>query len=86
MVFERIGTNYKLSDVLAAIGLEQMTIADTLLQRRGALANAYIDLLENSDEVSVPDVTENGVHSYQSFCVFIDNRDTVMADLRSKGI
>lgn len=86
MVFERIGTNYKLSDVLAAIGLEQMTMADTLLQKRRELAESYKEMLRDSDRVIVPQVTDAGEHSYQSFCVFVENRDRVMADMRSKGV
>lgn len=86
MVFERVGTNYKLSDLLAAVGLEQMSVADLLLEKRRELAQSYIELLEHSENVTLPSVTDKGIHSFQSFCVFIENRDKVMADLRSKGI
>lgn len=86
MSFERIGTNYKLSDVLAAIGLEQMTMVESLLQKRQALAASYREMLADSTAVTLPGVTVAGEHSYQSFCVFVDNRDSVMADMRGKGI
>jgi dTDP-4-amino-4,6-dideoxygalactose transaminase len=33
-VFQRVGTNYKLSDILAAVGLEEMKNIDMLLSRR----------------------------------------------------
>ena len=86
MVFERVGTNYKMSDLLAAVGLEQMSVVDSLLERRRELAQSYIELLAHSEHVTLPSVTDKGNHSYQSFCVFIESRDKVMADLRSQGI
>ena len=34
----------------------------------------------------MPPVTPEGKHSYQSFCVFLENRDTVMQTMRDQGI
>lgn len=84
--FDRIGTNYKLSNVLAAIGLAQMQHIDTLLDRRRYLASKYIELLSCHTKIRLPEITPGGVHSYQSFCVFIENRDKVMQALRKQGI
>jgi dTDP-4-amino-4,6-dideoxygalactose transaminase len=84
--FQMVGTNYKLSDVLAAIGLSQMESIDELLTRRQELAGHYLALLADTAAVTIPEVPAGGIHSYQSFCVFVNERDRVMADLRSKGI
>ncbi|MBN1797183.1 MAG: DegT/DnrJ/EryC1/StrS aminotransferase family protein [Spirochaetales bacterium] len=84
--FERIGTNYKLSDVLAAIAVSQMNDIDKLLEQRTKAAAYYRELLEDDPRVTVPAVTEGGRHSYQSFCIYIEKRDTVMRGLRQKGI
>jgi dTDP-4-amino-4,6-dideoxygalactose transaminase len=80
-LFERIGTNYKLSDLLSAVGLVQMRHLDELLTRR-----IYIHLLENNGLVRIPKITSSGKHSRQSFCVHIENRDKVMSRLRELGI
>ena len=84
--FQEIGTNYKLSDILSAIGLEQMRIVDTLFSRRKKLASYYLELIETVSNIEVPATTINGDHAYQSFCVFVENRDEIMQDMRSKGI
>ncbi len=84
--FERIGTNYKLSNVLAAIGLCQMKQIEELLSRRLQLADEYVQLLKNNPKVKIPATTAYGKHSRQSFCIFIQNRDEVMRQLREIGI
>jgi len=84
--FEIIGTNYKLSNILSAIGLVQLEKIDKLLNRRLKLANKYINLLEGFDQISIPKTTHFGKHSYQSFCIFIEERDRVMKEMRDRGI
>lgn len=84
--FMRIGTNYKLSNVLAAIGLAQMTDMDDLLAERRELAVCYRELLADVDGVSLPRITESGAHSWQTFCVFVEHRDRIMQTLRDSGI
>jgi len=84
--FERIGTNYKLSDVQAAIGLVQMHQIASLLEKRTQLANRYHELLANQPSVSFPKITPKGIHSWQSFCIFTANRDVVIEKLELKNI
>lgn len=86
VAFERIGTNYKLSNILAAVGVVQMRHVSMLLDRRRALAASYTDLLRTVAGVRMPVTTPGGKHSYQSFCVFVENRDVVMTKMREKGI
>ncbi|WP_147818798.1 DegT/DnrJ/EryC1/StrS family aminotransferase [Salidesulfovibrio onnuriiensis] len=84
--FDRIGTNLKLSNILAAVGLSQMDMVEELLDRRRQLAALYQEALKSLPGISLPTVTEGGLHSYQSFCVFVDERDRVMASMREKGV
>jgi len=84
--FERIGTNYKMSNLLAAVGVVQMQHIDELLNRRLDLAQNYLDLLHGQEKIGIPITTDNGNHSYQSFCIFVENRDKVMRQMREKGI
>lgn len=86
VLFDQIGTNYKLSDLLSAVGLEQMRLVDELLDRRICLANNYKELIGDIEQIELPSVTHHGVHAYQSFCVFIENRNQVMLDMINKGI
>ena len=86
VVFERVGTNYKLSNLQAAVGVVQMRHVDELLAQRRALAAGYAERLAACPGVTLPVTTEGGVHSYQSFCVFVPERDRILASLRSGGI
>jgi perosamine synthetase len=86
IIFERIGSNYKMSDVLAAIALEQMRVIDQLLFRRRELAENYKSLLSGLKEISIPECTRGGNHSFQSFCIYVRQRDQVMKKMREAGI
>ncbi len=84
--FVRPGANLKLSNLLAAVGLEQMSHIDELLAERRRLAAVYSELLESIPGVKTPRTTPGGKHSWQTFCVFVDERDHAMAGMRSQGI
>ena len=84
--FEMVGTNYKLSNIHAAIGLVQMCHIDELLAKRRSLARNYAHLLRDCPDAKVPDTTRSSDHSYQSFCVIVEERDRVMRKMREQGI
>lgn len=84
--FVRIGTNYKLSNILAAVGLGQMEKIEELLTRRRYLARNYVALLKECSDFVVPSATPGGEHSFQSFCIYVKNRDKILRSMREKGI
>lgn len=84
--FERIGTNYKLSNIQAAVGLVQMRHIDMLLERRAEIAGRYDDLLQDVPGVSFLKITPKGTHSWQSYCIFVENPSQVIVKLRERGI
>jgi len=84
--FDRIGTNYKLSNIQAAIGLSQMDYIEELLARREEISEAYYQLLANTPMISFPKTTNKGKHSWQSCCIFVENRDQIMIKLKEKNI
>lgn len=51
---DRLGFNYRLSDLAAAIGVAQVEKLDTLLARRAAVAESYAAALADLEEVAVP--------------------------------
>ena len=85
-IFARIGTNYKLSNILAAVGLVQMQHIDELLAKRIELSENYLSLLKDVPGVEIPSTTAYGKHSRQSFCIFADNRDDIMRRMREASI
>jgi len=86
VVFERFGTNYKLSNLLSAVGLAQMAQVDTLLGRRRELAARYGRLLAGHPGIALPRTLPGGEHSFQTYCVFVRERDRIMSRLRADGI
>jgi perosamine synthetase len=84
--FQRIGTNYKLSDLQAAVGVVQMEHIHALLHQRQELAGRYVNLLCDNPRIELPRITEGGEASWQSFCVKVGRRDAVMNAVRGQGI
>lgn len=83
------GTNYKLSDVLAAIGNAQMDKIDRIINRRIELAQNYNELLAEINCVRPPEKRKNTKHTYQSYAIYIEKdgiRDKVMKDFRKESI
>lgn len=87
--FNIIGTNYKLTNIQAAVGLGQLENINELLNKRIQLANNYKKLIKKSDKINLPMVLDpkpNCQHSFQTYVVYIDDRDRVMDEMRNKGI
>ena len=86
--FIRTGTNYKLSNILAAVGSVQMQQIDKLLSHRRKQVEHYRILISalKLGKIILPQTTQGGTHSYQSFCVLIENRNQVMQKMRSEKI
>jgi dTDP-4-amino-4,6-dideoxygalactose transaminase len=84
--FCNIGTNFKMSNILAALGIEQLKILDKMVDKRRSLSLRYIDKLNKVKNIKFPLETKNGIHSYQTFCIFIDDRNNIMSNLRARGI
>jgi perosamine synthetase len=82
--YEELGYNYRMTDIQAAVGIEQLKKLDGVLARRQALAERYNTLLGELDGVTVPFAPDYAPHTYQSYCVRLDpervaGRDEVMA-------
>jgi dTDP-4-amino-4,6-dideoxygalactose transaminase len=84
--FKRIGTNYKLSNIQAAVGLAQMQHINKLLERRRQLAERYYAMLSEHTGIQLPEVTTGGEHSWQSCCIFVKNRDGIIQKMKEKGV
>jgi perosamine synthetase len=82
---ERPGFNYRLSDVLCAVGIPQLARLDELLAARERLAAAYEERLRGLDIV-LPDAGDGDRHGWQAYVVQVDRRDAVLAALRERGI
>jgi perosamine synthetase len=87
--FDELGYNYKLSDVLAAIGLVQLSKLDGFIARRRALADRYQALLADVPGVRAPTTPGDREPTWQTYAITVDpgtDRDAVVLGLRARGI
>jgi dTDP-4-amino-4,6-dideoxygalactose transaminase len=80
----RAGLNYRLSDVLCALGIPQLRRLDELLAARARIAAAYAERLAGT--VELPSADEGDVHGWQAYVVRLDRRDEALAALKAAGI
>ena len=78
------GLNYRLSDVLCALGIPQLERLDQLLAARGRVVAGYAERLAGVAEL--PQAAEGDRHGWQAYVVRVDRRDEVLASLRATGI
>jgi len=84
-------TNYRLSDILAAVGVAQMERGDEIFGHRQEIAAQYDERLSAVDGLEPP-ATPNGVeHTYGSYCVYVsagdgDTRDALIDRLDDADI
>src|SRR4029453_16658835 len=78
------GLNYRLSDILCAVGIPQLRRLAELLQERERLAAAYAERLEG--RVGLPTADEGDRHGLQAYVVRIEHRDDALSALREAGI
>jgi len=87
---ERLGYNYRLSEIAAAIGAVQMDRLDELLEKRRRVASMYIRRLAGYGDLALPTV-EAGTEGEYSWFVFVvrltreyglAERDRIIAGMR----
>ena len=88
-VFVEAGYNYRMSDVLAAIGVAQMAKLDSIIAKHLELADWYTEALSDLDMLTIPTVPKGCKHIYQTYATLLDeriNRQDVIDALRQSGI
>jgi perosamine synthetase len=89
---ERLGYNYRMSEINAALGMAQMQRIDSILKRRQAVAQAYISRLMGSRHVMVPTIDADTVMSWFVFVVRLETsytaeeRDRVIGGMRKHDV
>jgi len=88
---ERLGYNYRLDEMSAALGLAQLGKIDWLIKEKQKVASLYGEFLRNfSDLVQVPAVASENVHTWFVYVIKIMNkkvkRDKIIEQLKKEGI
>lgn len=87
-----LGFNYRMTDVEAAIGREQLKRLDDMLAVRRSNAARLSAYVEKLNGLSVQQVTTGGRHAWHQFCVLVDaerfgcDRDEFSSRLQDAGI
>jgi len=77
-------TNYRLADILCAVGIPQLRRLDELLAERTRIADGYTERLRGL--VDVPTVDEGDTHGWQAYVIALDRKDEALETLRGEGI
>ena len=86
---EIAGHNYRLSNILAAIGYHQLLRLEEMNNKRVALARHYDALLADlAPVVRTPEVAEGATHVYQMYTIEVseDLRNPLLHYLRERGV
>ena len=87
--FETVGTNYKMSNILSAIGLVQMKKIEKIVSDRISKAKIYHELIEKIDGIKPAYVGKNTRQTYQSYACYVEKenfRDKIRDALAKENI
>jgi perosamine synthetase len=81
--FNRLGFNYRMTDIQGALGCVQMDRADWILDERRRRAHIYDDALAEVEWLRTPVTPAANVHGYQCYCcLFAPEQPTLEASGR----
>jgi perosamine synthetase len=92
LAHQRLGYNYRLSEINAALGVAQMTRLNEILDNRRRVAHRYMQRLMTNRYLILPTLMDETHMSWFVFVVRLNDlfdpgdRDRVIRDLRSEGI
>ncbi|HEY8079403.1 MAG TPA: DegT/DnrJ/EryC1/StrS family aminotransferase, partial [Labilithrix sp.] len=88
--FDELGFNYRMTDIQAAIGVEQMKKLPWILEARQKRATRYDELLAGIRGLALPYTPKGSEHAYQSYVTLVETsheeRNRVALELQRRGI
>lgn len=88
LTHQRIGYNYRMDEINAAIGIEQIKKLPGFIKKRKDLAKAYLDELKDIDGITLPKIRKGNEHSWFVFPIIVREgiRNRVITELNGMGI
>lgn len=89
MDFVYAGFNYRLTEIQAVIGIEQLKIIDKLIEKRIQIAKMYDNLLTGISWIKTPKTFIERKMIYQTYHLLVDkdiDRDHLIKYLRNNGV
>jgi dTDP-4-amino-4,6-dideoxygalactose transaminase len=89
--YHELGYNYRMTDLQAAVGIEQLKRLDGMIERRREVAERYAKALANRDGVRLPFSSADMPHTYQSYMIELApelgvTREELMQELLLAGV
>jgi dTDP-4-amino-4,6-dideoxygalactose transaminase len=87
--FVKLGYNYKMSDISAAVGIVQLRKLDNLIEKKRFLAKYWDERIRELEFIEPPYCSKDVKHVYQSYVALVDkriNRNKLIELTRSGGI
>ncbi len=81
-----LGYNYRIPDILCALGISQLSRAETGMNRRHEIARRYTEAFSDIDAIQTPEIPQGIFHAYHLYVIRVDNRKELYDYLRSKKI
>ena len=93
LVHKRLGYNYRMNELSAALGAAQMERIDEILEKRENVADLYNKRLSKIEGVRIPHIAQSVKMSWFVYIIRLDNkrfsrkdRDEIMEELNRNGI
>lgn len=85
-----LGFNYRMTDIQAALGANQLTKIDSFINRRREIASIYSNELKDLEGISIPKQLDNTSSGWHIYVLKLDpnklNRTRVFNQLKEKGL
>jgi perosamine synthetase len=92
LAHERLGYNYRLSDINCAMGIVQLSRIEEIKAKRSQVAQWYQEILADDERLIVPEEIQNGGISWFVFVVrlteqfTLEDRNKILEAMKSEGI
>lgn len=82
--YDILGYNYRMTDLQAAIGVEQVKKLKNILKGRISIANIYNKAFKNHKFLQTPEIPKYSNHTYQSYVLLVKENSPISRDEISK--
>jgi len=86
MDYVSLGYNFRMPNILAALGLAQLAKVDKIIAMRKENANYISNKLHNIKEIVLPSQPQGYDHVYQMYAIRLEKRNEMIKHLAEKGI
>ena len=83
---QELGFNYRIPDMLCALGITQLKRADEGLNKRRKIAETYHNAFKNNSNIIIQPMTMHKGHAFHLFIIKVKNRLDLYNHLKEKNI